>query len=282
MIGWQDKTPSELPLVVLDTETTGLSPALGHRVVELGAWRLEGLQPVAQLETLLNPGRPMDPGASAVNGIVDADLADAPSIADVWPALEALVDGAVIVAHNAAFDAGFLAAELAYAGSGATVDNPWLCTLQLARHFFFFGRNSLAHVATRLGVTYGRRHRALEDARITGEVFKRMLPLLARHRLHTIGDLLEAQGGPIFARPPAPPELPASLRAAVQQGRPVRIRYRTMTAETDRVITPLYASEQAGATYLVAYCHLREAQRTFRLDRLVSVEPVSGDEGAGA
>ena len=69
-----EKRPSETPLVVLDTETTGLYPGLGHRIVEIGAIRLENWQEVGQVSTLIQPGRKMDLKASSVNGISDADL----------------------------------------------------------------------------------------------------------------------------------------------------------------------------------------------------------------
>lgn len=272
-----EKRLAEVPLVIVDTETTGLSPAFGHRVVEVGAVRLEGWREVGRLNRLVNPGRPIDPGASRVNGISDDDVADAPPFADVAAPLRELMEGAVIVAHNARFDASFLEVEFAVAarsrsGFDAAVPNPWLCTLQLARNCFYFGRNSLGAIAARLDIPVGRAHRALNDVYVTAEILKRMVRELRDRRLHTVGDLLHAQGGPIYMSPPAIPDLPQPLAEGISYGKRVHIRYRSGASVTRREISPLFTVEKSGRLYLTAYCHLRQAQRTFRLDRILSAE----------
>ena len=274
---WLEKRPSDVPLVILDTETTGLHPWLGHRVVEIGAVRLENWQEVGQVSSLLQPGRKMDPQASGVNGIYDKDLQGRPTFSDVADELLALLDGAVLVAHNAAFDAGFLGQELTIHGLKTNgvpgmLPNPWLCTLQLARRHFHFGRNSLSHIAHHLGVRMGQAHRALSDVYMTAEILKRMVRTLQQHRLETVNDLLHAQGMPIFAPPPANVHLPANIANALANGRNLRILYLGKSGESNRKITPLYPSEHRGIIYLVSYCHTARAQRTFRLDRIFSAE----------
>ncbi|MDX1688825.1 MAG: exonuclease domain-containing protein [Candidatus Promineifilaceae bacterium] len=278
-----DERPlAEVPIVIVDTETTGLSPAYGHRVVEIGAIRLEGWREVGRLNQLVNPGRPIEPGASRVNGIYDSDVADAPPFIDVAADLRRLMEGALLVAHNARFDASFLEAEFSVVAYqrpefDAAVPNPWLCTLQLARNCFYFGRNNLGAIAARLGVRVGRAHRALNDVYVTAEILKRMARELRERRLHTVGDLLHAQGGPIYMSPPVAPDLPHPLAEAISGGKRVHIRYRSGARETRREISPLFAAENAGTLYLTAYCHLRQAQRTFRLDRILSAELIEGE-----
>ncbi len=280
MLNFAEKRPFSVPTVILDTETTGLSPALGHRVVEIGAVRLEGGVVTAELSQLIQPDRPMDRQASAVNGITDEDLRHQPRFADVAPALLEMLDGALLVAHNAPFDASFIGQELFISGYGANakpgyslLPNPWLCTLRLAREFFYFGSNSLGNVARQLGVRMGPAHRALADVYMTAEILKRMVRELQKQRLETIGDLLHAQGGPIFTPPPPQVFLPAEIQEALQDGRKLRILYvNPKQGETRRTITPLYPTELNGVGYLVAHCHLRREQRTFRLDRIFSAE----------
>src|SRR5688572_2964196 len=97
----QELSLKQAPLVVLDTETTGLSTIQGHRIVEVAAVRLEGWREVDSFSALVNPGRPMDSGASRVNGIYDEDLVEAPPFSDVARPLHRILDGAVLVAHNA-------------------------------------------------------------------------------------------------------------------------------------------------------------------------------------
>ncbi len=274
---WLEKRPSEVPLVVLDTETTGLYPGLGHRVVEIGAIRLENWREVGQVSTLLQPGRKMDSKASSVNGINDADLAGQPTFSEVAADLLALLDGAVLVAHNAEFDAGFLAQELIIHGLKTegvpwTLANPWLCTLQLARRHFHFGRNNLSHIAHHLGVRMGQAHRALGDVYMTAEILKRMVRMLQQRRLETVNDLFYAQGASIYAPSPTRLNLPPAVNDALTNGRNLRILYLGQNGESNREITPLYPSQHRGETYLIAYCHQAQDQRTFRLDRIFSAE----------
>ncbi|MFW5941601.1 MAG: exonuclease domain-containing protein [Chloroflexota bacterium] len=266
-----DQPLADAPIVVIDTETTGLSPALGHRIVEVAALRLEGWREVARLNQLVDPGRPIDPGASRVSGIYDEDVAGAPPFSQVAQALSEISEGAILVAHNAPFDAGFLALEYGLLDEDTRPpSSPWLCTLRMARRLFYFSRNSLGAVAYELGVPTGRAHRAMNDARTTAEVLRRMAQQVQRYRLQTIGDLLQAQGGPIYTPAPPQPDLPPALAEALARNCPLRIRYQSGRQQTDRVIEPLYPTERDGKIYVVAYCQLRHAQRTFRLDRIVS------------
>lgn len=275
----QDRPLNEVPLVVLDTETTGLMPQLGHRVVEIAAVRLVGWRETARVSSLVNPGRPIDPGASRVNGIYDDDLVDAPPFSDVFLQLQSLLEGALLVAHNALFDASFLSMEYHLLGQeqgndlAATLSNPWLCTLQLARRQFYFDSNSLGNVARRLNVSTGRSHRALNDAYTTAGVLKQMAHELGAYGLHSAGDFVHAQGGPIYAPVTAPIPLPPSIARAIESSTPVQIIYTGPNGvRTSRLVTPKYVSRHHEHVYLIAFCHLRQAQRTFRLDRIVCID----------
>jgi DNA polymerase III epsilon subunit family exonuclease len=275
------RTPIEkAAVVVLDTETTGLFPAQGHRVVEIAAVRYEPgpagpWQATAEFSQLLQPDRRMDPGASRVNGLGDADLIGMPRFADIAESVLSLLDGALIVAHNARFDAGFLGLELHLSQPGHTLlSNPWLCTMLLARRHFYFGGNSLGHIAGVLNVPVGRAHRALNDVYVTAAILKRLTRELARLNLNVVEDLLEAQGGAIYATPPESEPLPPPFQRALARRRPLRITYAGASGATERVIEPMYTTSRGGVCYLIAYCRLRQDQRTFRLDRIVSFEDV--------
>lgn len=276
MIDFAGKRPSDIPITIIDVETTGLMPAMGHRVVEIGAVRLENWQVVAEMNTLLNPQRKMEAQASAVNHIYDGDLIGKPLFHEVVEELLALAQGALLVAHNAVFDAGFLAMEF-YISQFATavtplptrpLPNPWLCTLELARSYFNFGRNNLGEVARRLGMRVTVTHRALSDVYTTAEILQKMIGRLDKRRAGTVADLLYAQGRPIYA--PIHPQvlLPIEIEGALRHGRQLRIFY----SNTDRLITPLYPTQYKGATYLIAHCHLRQDQRVFRLDRIAAAQ----------
>jgi DNA polymerase III epsilon subunit-like protein len=129
---------------------------------------------VSEWSTLVQPDR--DPGPTGVHGITDHDLASAPRFADVAPRLAAELDGAVVTAHNLAFDASFLAAEWRRAGVERPMA-PGLCTLTFARslHPSRAEGYSLAACSAAAGIPQPEAHRALADARVTAELLAALL-----------------------------------------------------------------------------------------------------------
>lgn len=165
--------------IVLDTETTGLSAAEGHRVIEIGAVELLNRRLTGRnFHHYLQPDREIDAGAIEVHGISNEFLADKPRFADVAEAFIEYVRGAELVIHNAAFDVGFLNAELARLDGGYRIEA--LCsvidTLALARHLHPGQRNTLDALCRRYGVDNSGRslHGALLDAQILAEVYLAM------------------------------------------------------------------------------------------------------------
>jgi len=165
--------------VVLDTETTGLEPEQGHRVIEIGGVELvERTLSGKRFHEYLDPGRDIDPGALAVHGITNDFLKDKPTFADIAPELLSFIAGAELVIHNAPFDVAFLDAEMArldmpgrFEDQCAIVD-----TLALARRLHPGQRNSLDALCARYGVDNSQRnlHGALLDAEILAEVYLAM------------------------------------------------------------------------------------------------------------
>jgi DNA polymerase III subunit epsilon len=166
--------------IVLDTETTGLEPELGHRIIEIGAVELADRRLTGRtFHQYVDPERDIDEGARAVHGISRRDLAGKPRFADVAAELLAFIEGAELVIHNAAFDVAFLDAELKrLAGQQRTVAS--LCrvldSLALARSMHPGQRNSLDALCKRYSVDNSRRelHGALLDARLLAEVYLAM------------------------------------------------------------------------------------------------------------
>ncbi len=270
---FHDQLIDAVPLAVLDTETTGLEPALGHRVIELAILRLEGWQETGQMDELVNPGRPISPSASRVNQIVDADVTNAPRFPDLVGRVADLLEGTLVVAHNAAFDAAFIAAEWTLT-SLPPLTNPCACTLLLARNWYRLPRNGLGQVARELGIRRRLAHRAMPDVWVTAQIFRRMLKDLNQWGVHTVGELMHAQGGIISFPAPAQVALPSPLDRAVQQHTPIGIRYLDDHGNvTERVIEPYFLRSYQGDGYLTAFCRLRNAQRTFRIDRILAAFP---------
>lgn len=161
--------------IILDTETTGLEAQRGHRLIEIGCIELVQRRPTGRtFHTYLNPERLIDEGARAVTGIEDDFLLDKPRFADVAAEFLEFVDGAEVIAHNAAFDVGFIDAELARIGAGRFAERVQvLDTLALAREKFPGQRNSLDALCKRLGVDNSHRelHGALLDANLLADVY---------------------------------------------------------------------------------------------------------------
>jgi DNA polymerase III epsilon subunit family exonuclease len=107
-----DRPLDEVSFALFDVETTGLSPAYGHRVCEIACLRLEAGREVGRIEALVDPGRPISLGAYRVNRIEAEMLAGEPAFEHVAGDVLDLMQDAVLVAHNAPFDLGFLATEL--------------------------------------------------------------------------------------------------------------------------------------------------------------------------
>lgn len=163
--------------IVLDTETTGLSWDKGNRIVEIGCVELVERRPTGRtFQRYLNPEREFEPGAQEVTGLTLEFLADKPKFADVVDEFLEFVQDAELVIHNAAFDIGFLDAELARCGAHygrmrarASV----LDSLELARQRYPGQRNSLDALCRRLGVDNSHRqlHGALLDAQLLAEAY---------------------------------------------------------------------------------------------------------------
>jgi DNA polymerase-3 subunit epsilon len=166
--------------IVLDTETTGLEPAQGHRIIEIGCIELINRRPTDNhFHHYLQPDREIDDGAVAVHGITNEFLRDKPRFADIADQFLAFVRGAELVIHNAAFDVGFLNHELSRLGADYDrIDDT--CgvtdTLLLARRLHPGQRNSLDALCKRYDIDNSQRelHGALLDARILAEVYLAM------------------------------------------------------------------------------------------------------------
>ncbi len=182
----------DIQFVVLDLETTGLKPGKAA-MTEIAAVRVGHGKIGEEFHTLLNPGRHVPAVVSRLTGITDTMLRDQPRIEEVFPQLQHFLGQAVIVAHNASFDLGFLNFDAQRLVS-APLRNSSVCTLKLARRLLSGIRSrSLDAVAAHLGVSYPTQHRALADARVTAEIFCIFLERLTQQGVTTLGQLLEFQ-----------------------------------------------------------------------------------------
>lgn len=165
--------------IVLDTETTGLEPTEGHRVIEIGCIELDNRRVTGRrFHQYLQPDRTIDAGAVEVHGITNMFLADKPRFADVVDDFLEFIRGAELVIHNAPFDVGFLNHELDRLNQYGRIDDHCgvLDTLALARKLHPGQKNSLDALCKRYAVDNSRRelHGALLDAEILADVYLAM------------------------------------------------------------------------------------------------------------
>ena len=168
-------------LSVLDTETTGMSPSSGATLVEVARVDIEAGAIGATWSSLVRPGRPIPPDATAVHGITDAMVAEAPAPAAVARELREAAGDRTLVFHNAPFDLPFLIVMLRDAGVPPLL-NPIVDTLGLARGLFGPGSNSLGQLAAKLRLPVETAHRALSDARTTARLFLELAGRWERER----------------------------------------------------------------------------------------------------
>lgn len=162
--------------VVLDTETTGLDPKQGHRIIEVAAIELDGRKVSGRsFHRYINPEREIDEGAAAVHGLTLDRLQDEPRFIEIAPALLEFIAGAELIIHNAPFDMGFLNAELALAGLPG-LDNPVLDTLKVAKELHPGKKNNLNALCDRYQIDNSHRtlHGALLDTELLAEVYLAM------------------------------------------------------------------------------------------------------------
>jgi DNA polymerase-3 subunit epsilon len=164
--------------IILDTETTGLSPLEGHRIVEIGAIELLNHLPTGKtFHVYFNPERDMPKEAEAIHGLSTAFLRDKPKFREKLKDFLEFIADDVLIIHNASFDMGFLNSEFAYCKVTAISPDRVIDTLMLARKAHPMGPNSLDALCRRYGVDNSRRtkHGALLDAELLAEVYLNLI-----------------------------------------------------------------------------------------------------------
>ncbi len=184
----------EATFVVVDVETTGMS-ALEDRMTEIALMKVRDGILVDEFSTLINPLVSISNFITDLTGIDNLMVRDAPTAREIMPDVAEFLQGSVFVAHNAAFDWGFVS-HAARRERGIELENPQLCTVKLSRKILpMLGSKSLGPVAQFLDVTIPQRHRASGDAYATALILIKFISFLRKkHSLQTVEELLRFQG----------------------------------------------------------------------------------------
>ncbi len=185
----------EAEFVVFDLETTGLGAKFGDEIIEIAGVRIKNGKVIDKFSSLVNPGRPISPGATAVNGITDEMVKGSPRISEVLPKFLEFSKDSVFVAHNASFDMGFLLEKMKYINHRSFKESV-LDTLVLSRKIHAAEKShSLPSIRRRLNINCESEHRAMGDVEATGQILLLFLDVLAKGGLRTLKDLNKFHGG---------------------------------------------------------------------------------------
>ncbi len=227
--------------IVLDTETTGLDPRHGHRIIEVACIEMVNRRLTGHnLHKYVNPERKIDEGAQAVHGISLEFLADKPKFADIADEFLEFISGAELIIHNAPFDIGFLNAELDRLGRVpvGTICNGVIDTLRMAKDLHPGKRNSLDALCERYDIDNSSRtlHGALLDTELLADVFLAM----------TRGQ------NSLMIEPDAAPRPNIGADGQVRQRKPLIVRHATADelAEHERVLKAIDKESKGACLWL--------------------------------
>ncbi len=269
------KDLNEVEFTIFDTETTGLAPEAGDRIIEIAAIKFRAKNRTGEFEALVNPHRQISEAAFAVNKISPDMLKNAPEIKEVMPKFINFIQGTCLCSYNAGFDLEFLNNELKIIGQNNLEDIIVVDILKMARRLLpGLERYALWFVAERLGIKTQQIHRAFSDVELTLGVFNRLKEIL-----ETKGILDFLNFSHLFTINPrllesALAQKLAAIQKAIDLGVRLKVRYLSSSGAevSEREVIPKEIKEENSRSYLVGYCCLRRQERTFRVDGILHLE----------
>jgi len=260
--------------VGFDTETTGLYPGF-DQVVEIAACRFRNGETIDTFQTLVNPERDIPPEVTEIHGITEEMVKDSPNGLEAVTMFLEYIGTDPLLAHNAPFDERFISFNC-HKYNIPTPDNPIYDTLQMSRRLFpELKSHGLASLTQIFGIVHDVKHRGMPDVMGMRGVFQECINRLERINIIARELFDDWYGEPIQFSPDKYNLLIklsseyAPLKDAVERGECMEVVYEDRTGKrTRRLIRPQGLYVAYGNLYLTAYCHLREANRNFKLERI--------------
>jgi DNA polymerase-3 subunit epsilon len=273
-----NKNIDDIEFSIFDTETTGLDPQAGDRIVEIAALRFKGPQKIAEFSSLINSGRPVSEAAFNVNKISVDMLKDAPLPAEVYPKFIAFIQGSCLCSYNAGFDLEFLNNELSLTKQPILKDIPVVDILKMSKRLLpGLKRYALWFVAENLGIKFVQQHRAFSDVELTLVVFNRLKEILSSKGLDDYNKFLG-----LFSIDPVllmniNNQKIAQIQEAINLKVMLRIEYLASSNAqiTLRNVMPKEIRKEGQHNYLMGYCCLKREERLFRVDNILHIEIVN-------
>ena len=272
-----DRDLNEVEFVIFDTETTGLEPELGDRVVEIAALKFKGQERLATFESLINPKRQISAAAFAVNNISQEMLKGAPEAGEVLPKFLDFIKGSCICSYNAGFDLKFLNNELKLIGRVPLRDIHVVDVLKMARRLLpGQERYPLWFTAQQLGINIKQEHRAFSDVELTFGVFNKLKEILRVKGVSEFRSFLHLFSIDKHFLESVISQKTAEIQEAINLGVSIKIKYLSSSGAevTEREVVPKEIKQENGRSYLIGYCCLKREERTFRIDGILHLEVV--------
>ena len=270
-----NKHLDEVEFTIFDTETTGLEPGSGDRIVEIAGIRFKGKEKIATFQSLINPHRPICAAAQRVNKITPEMLEGAPTIDVILPRFLGFIKNSCLCSYNAAFDLDFLNHELKLMGESTLDDMMVVDILKMARRLLpGLERYALSSVAGALGIKTEQRHRALSDVELTLEAFNRLNVILKTKEIFDFSNFFSLFGLTFNLLEDINSQKIAKIQEALGLGVKLKIRYLSNSSAqvTEREVIPKEIRKDKNNLYLVGFCCLRNEERSFRIDGILHLE----------
>ncbi|MBU1905587.1 MAG: WYL domain-containing protein [Candidatus Omnitrophica bacterium] len=269
------KNLNEIEFTIFDTETTGLSPEAGDRIIEIAAIKFRGDQRIATLQSLVNPQRDISEAAFQVNKITQEMLKEAPTADKIIPKFLDFIKGSCLCSYNAPFDMEFISKELELIGQGILESVEIVDILKMARRLLpGLERHALWFVADKFGIKRKQEHRAFADVELTLDVFYRLKEML---KAKGIDDFINFRS--LFSvnrrlLDNINNQKISQIQQAIDLGVKLRIKYISSSNAkvSEREVLPKEIKQERNNSYLVGFCSLRNEERTFRTDGILQLE----------
>jgi len=265
----------EVEFIIFDTETTGLQPRSGDRIVEISAIKFKGKERLGVFDSLINPGREISPDAFEVNRISPEMLKGAPDAGEVIPKFLDFIGSSCLCSYNAGFDMEFLNNELEIIGRKALEGVTVVDVLKMARRLLpGLGRYPLWFVTDRLGISMQQKHRALSDVEITLQVFNKLKDMLKEKGISDYANFLSLFAINERFLKDVNNQKVIAIQEAIDLRVKLKIKYLSSSSAevTERVVLPKEIKNEKERIYLVGYCYLRDEERSFRMDNILHFE----------
>ncbi|MCX5707205.1 MAG: exonuclease domain-containing protein [Candidatus Omnitrophica bacterium] len=275
-----NKSIDEIEFTIFDTETTGIDPSTGDRIVEIAAVRLKGEERLATFQSLINCGRDISEAAFNVNKISQDMLKGAPTPNLVIPNFLDFIGSSCLCSYNAGFDLEFLNSELKILGKPALSGVAVVDILKIARRIIpGLERYALWFVADKLGIKAEQQHRALADVELTLGVFNKLKEVLKTKDILDFDKFLGLFSIDPLVLDNVNNQKIAQIQEAIDLRLKLKIKYLSgaSAAVTEREVVPKEIKRENNRNYLVGYCCLRREERSFRIDSILRLEIINGD-----